>query len=390
MEKVKGKLLLYLYIYILFILFVNSMYPWYIWDNSLNDIIRLIAVVISVTLFLSSRYYFVKSLNGVVFFIAFLFAVIWECLTQVDLIPSRIIVVCVVFCLIFLRCDIKIEILRIYTKMFSILVGCSLLFYILYLIGLFRVDANYIEFKGGEYKAFNYLFFILPASIDEINSYYRFRSIFAEPGHLTMGIIPMLIANKFNLSNKYVFVLFVAELFTFSLAGYITLFLGYFLFHIFDKKSWKYLAYGTLFIALLIFILEELGFSDMLDVFLWDRLKFYNGTISGDNRVTPEFDMVYNSFINSQYKWFGNDFIDTTVYGGISGIKKYLVMHGIIGVVLTSILYLSCTLQSRNYNIFVLSVILLLLLFQNAYPFWICILSMYILGASNLKKGSYV
>lgn len=42
-----------------------------------------------------------------------------------------------------------------------------------------------------------------------------------------MGIIPMIMANRFDLRNKYVIILIVAELFTFSLAGYITLFIGY-------------------------------------------------------------------------------------------------------------------------------------------------------------------
>ncbi|MDY3069381.1 MAG: hypothetical protein SOR57_06955 [Parabacteroides sp.] len=383
-----NSLLLHIYIFFLFILFLNSMFPWYIWNNISNDIVRLLVSILSITLLISSKHFFTNTQNNFLFFIILFFTIIWECITQIDLIPSRIVIVCLCISLVFLKTDIKLKVLDIFTKYFSIFIGISLFFYISFLLRIIEINPSYIEFK--DYKAFNYYFFILPASIDEIDTYYRFRSIFAEPGHLTMGIIPMIMANKFNLKNRYVQVLFIAELFTFSLAGYITLFLGYFLIHIHNKNIWKYLLFGLLFIISLILILEELGYSDMLNTLLWDRLKFSNGTISGDNRVTAEFEIVYDNFINSQYKWYGNDLIDTTVYGGISGIKKYLVMHGIIGVIITSILYSIHTFQSRNYNIFIFSIILLLLLFQNAYPFWTCILSMYILGVENLKRKSYV
>lgn len=89
--------------------------------------------------------------------------------------------------------------------------------------------------------------------------------------------------------------------------------------------------------------------------------------------------------MDSSYKWFGNQSIDITAYGGISGIKKIIVTDGLVGVFTIVLLYTHNFFKHRIYAIGVLSLIQLLLLYQNAYPFWFCMICMNILGATNLK-----
>ena len=111
-----------------------------------------------------------------------------------------------------------------------------------------------------------------------------------------------------------------------------------------------------------------------------------NGEIAGNNRVSAEFDKVYQYFICSSKVWTGNELIDLTAYGGIAGYKKYLVQNGIIGLLFTLLVYGYNYLMCFKYKVAIFTLILLMLLFQNAYPYWFCVMSTYILGCDNLRK----
>ena len=82
---------------------------------------------------------------------------------------------------------------------------------------------TYVDNSDLGYTGNNYYLFVVD---HDIVYFPRFRSIFAEPGHLTMGIIPLLFANRFNLKNKFVVILLLIEIFTFSLAGFVLIFVS--------------------------------------------------------------------------------------------------------------------------------------------------------------------
>ena len=164
-----------------------------------------------------------------------------------------------------------------------------------------------------------------------------------------------------------------------------TLFIGYFLFNL-SLHSLRNLLVGIVFIGLLIYLMNFAGYSDILQTSIWDRLEYKDGNIVGNNRVSSEFEKVYQYFISSSKIWTGNNLIDVTIYGGVSGYKKYLVQNGIIGLILGLAIYTYSYLMSFKYRIGVFTLILLLLLYQNAYPYWFCVMCMYILGSDNLKS----
>ena len=95
--------------------------------------------------------------------------------------------------------------------------------------------------------------------------------------------------------------------------------------------------------------------------------------------------MVYDGVMNSSYKWTGRSDVDVLAFGGNSGYKKYIVTEGIVGLILALITYLYHYFVYRKYSIGIFTLVLLLLLFQNSYPFWFAVMSMYILGTSNLR-----
>lgn len=368
------------YMLFVFLLFLDSMYPWYMWGNSLTLITSLLTAFFSIILFVFERKKFILTREKIGLFFCITSMYIWHLVVQGGLGLFLHYVSWII--LLFIKDEYKYNILSFITKWFAILLLVSLIFYIAFLLG-FSVTPSYIEYQLGRYPTLNYYLFTLP--INQID-FFRFKSIFMEPGHLTMGLVPLIMANRFDLKNKYVLILFIAEIFTFSLAGYITMFIGYLLIN-FSIQYMKYLIMSATFVVISIFVLERTGFSEMLDKFLWSRLEYQNGDIAGNNRTTEEFDMVYDSVLNSTYKWTGRDDVDFMAFGGNSGYKKYIVMEGLIGLFLTLITFVYQFLVCRKYLVGVFSLILLLLLYQNAYPFWFAVMSMYILGTSNLRRS---
>lgn len=364
------------------LMFMNSMYPWWMWNNNVSQIVLFVTVFISVLLCVTESKLFLLSRQKIGLISILLLSFVWHIYRNEGYLGISFSFVSWIVLLSF-RVEYKLDILRFTTKVFAYFLIVSLTFYVLFLFGINFVEPSFMTFNIDQYLIWNYYTFTLPAN--DFLDYHRFKSVFMEPGHLTMGLVPLIMANRFDLRNKYVIMLFIAELFTFSLAGYVTMAVGYLMFN-FSLKKIKYIVLGFVVLCLLLFILERSGYSEMLDTFLWKRLEFVGGDIEGNNRVTAAFDSVYQGVMNTSDKWMGDSSIDETAYGGISGYKKYIVMNGLIGLFIIFMLYTYQYFVYRKYDVMVLTIILLLLLFQNAYPFWFCMISMYMIGTVNLQK----
>lgn len=210
-----------------------------------------------------------------------------------------------------------------------------------------------------------------------------------EPGHMTLGAISLIFANRCNITNKYVAMLIIVELCCFSLAGYVTLFLGYVLLH-FNKSGFGKILIGAFAVFFLLMVVSNLGFKSRFDELILDRLQFIDGNIAGNERTTEEFDnrIFRDLFSNLKYLLFGTAQSTSELMekGGGAGYKVYWVQHGLIGVLLVIQTYISYLLYRKKHAIKVLSLILLLLLFQNSYPTWYCILIPFVLGVDYLTN----
>ena len=362
-----------------FLMFLNSMYPWYMWNNNLSQMTLLLTATFSILLMIFNqdkiniKYKDAGLYMLIVIFILLLF------LSSPGMSFAFIFVTWVT--LLSLRDEYKMHILSFVTKGFAILLFVSLVFYVFFLFGI-STTPTIIQYIDGRYVSFNYLFFIV--RIDVVD-FYRFQSIFMEPGHLTMGLVPLIMANRFDLRNKYVLLLFIVELFTFSLAGYITMLIGYLLFN-FTFRRLKYILVGFLFLCVAVLIFDKTGNSEILDKFLWNRLEFSNRDISGNNRTTEEFNRVYEGVINSSYRWLGKNNVDIESFGGNSGYKKFIVTNGLIGLLAVLLLYGYNAIIYKRKDVVIFTFILLLLLFQNSYPLWFSVFFVYIAGSTNLIK----
>ena len=288
MLKKENKLFL-LYRIFIFLLFMDSMYPWYMWNNNVTRITIAITSILSVYLFLSYRGYFTFDRKRVSLILFFTIALVYYFFIHPNITYFFIYPIWIL--LLALKNEHQRNVLYFITKWFAIILSISFLFYILFLFGI-SVSPSYLNYNKGQYEILNYYTFTIPFL--RLGEYIRFKSIFMEPGHLTMGLVSLIFANGMNLKNRYVQILCIIELFTFSLAGYITLFIGFLLLN-FTVKRLRILLSVVLLLIIVVSVLEKAGYSDMLDQFLWNRLEYDDGDIAGNNRVTREFEYVYNS-----------------------------------------------------------------------------------------------
>ena len=366
------------------------MYPWFIWY--ISDIyIVILGALISVTYSLLNKQQFgitkqYKITKKNLFLSLLLIATIgWNIIhSNIYGVIGQLFFLITILLLVNAKDELKADIFKFITNGMAILVGISLLFYILFIIGI-PLPHTTLPVSDLGYGGPNYYAFTLT---QDITQFYRFKSIFAEPGHLSMGLIPLLYVNRLNLKNKSVLVLFIAELFTLSLAGYITLITSICIFSFSHYNSHRY-ATILLMISIFfsVFLFARLNEDSVLNKAIVARLVYdeTKGTIAGDNRSKIHTDISFDHFVKSSDFLFGLDYKKylSATYGS-AGYKVYMIKYGLIGTILVFLFYLSYALFHRKYEIFGLLLIIMMLLYQNGYPFWISIVLTYILGISIL------
>jgi len=295
-----------------------------------------------------------------------------------------------IFFVINLEQSKKIAFIKFATNGMAIILGISLLFYILLILGMPLSYTN-IEYKNGWYPSRNYYTFI--TGIDLIGMY-RFKSIFMEPGHLTMGLAPLLFANKYDIKNKSVLILFTAQLFTLSLAGYIAMAIGV-LFQSFSKSKGKtQRKLLCVIITLIVILVTNVSKDDFLYKSVISRFEIVDGKLAGDNRFSYQLESYYNRFVKTSdfLTGIGPEFFKYNFDGdtGNSGYKLFLIQYGLIGGILVVIFYTFLSFKFRRYQTFGLSLIMMMLLLQNSYPLWFAVPFVYICGMPFMVQSTTI
>lgn len=366
-------------IWILFI-FIYSMYPWFAWSIP-QYIITIITVVLIIFVGTQSKLFGTYRPSKAVSFFALLTCLLLNDYSFFSLIVGLSLWVCIYF-MIILKEEYKSDLIEFITKWFAILSLLSLIGFLLYRFGI-PLPSQTVFFKDdamagyGEFENY-YLFVTMWRS-----GGFRFQSIFAEPGHYTMGLAPIIFINKYNWKNPYVLILMIAQLFTFSLAGYIVFVVGYLYIVISERrfsavmvKSLSFVSIGIVFILLSSYFYED----DMLQSLIIERID------GGDfSRADELFDVAYASLLKSSDVLFGRGVYDIDAVA--TGYKQFVYVHGILGLICCVIMYISMVyIYKRQYRkyLYGLLIVQFLLLYQNDYPFWWCMLIPLFLGSSYM------
>lgn len=362
------------------------MYPWFLYGvNSLY--VATIGLVVSLTLYWKCRCLFSSNKNIESSLIVLFVFMLWCGVHATFFGCIEMFVNYAILSIVLLLNPIyKYQLLNFITKFFALFILVSLSFYVLWLIGVPLPSSS--AFEGGPYECQNFYMFVMD------NEYYllpRFKSVFAEPGHLTMGLIPLIAANRMNLKNRYVLILFIAELCTFSLAGYLCLFaMG--LMKLYATKTHKLAALMVaILIALGLYVTYQNSKNNdsLLYYTIFERIERYgegNYDKLGD-RFKDNTIIAYNKLMNSGAKFYGLGLNETSLKAtyGSSGYKVYIIYYGIIGLVLVFFSYWSYYRKYKCRYALMLFLCCLLLFVQNAYPLWYIFIITYIIGIPSLK-----
>lgn len=371
----------------LFSLFLFAMYPWFIWNNRIFLISTVLMTLYSIVLFILNNN-MLSVINNRRFVCCLTLLCLWTSLSLNFFGFLQLTMTCIIMIMVCkLSYDNQIEVLSFITKWTSILLGISLIAYILFLLGLFKISPDHIIYRNYNYESLNYYFFIIPLD-QQFSSFWRFKAFLMEPGHMMLGVIPLIYANNFNFRNKYVLMLIIVVLFSFSLAGYITLFIGYILLKS-KQNALRDLFIGLISVIILYVIATHFGINTYFDDLILGRLNFDEGISENTRRTTAAFDInVFDKAISDPFTMLfgtGEPLSELIAKGGGAGYKPYWVQLGLLGLLLVLFTYTSYLNHKSTREIKVFTLVLLLLLAQDSYPTWFSLLIPYVLGMNNLK-----
>lgn len=371
------------------IAFIGSLNPWPLWE--LGQMYVLFSAF-----FLILAYICYPSIlnfkNGVIHSVFVLFVLVFYQALVNDLNEKGFFYALLIWIIIcFLLCssdDLRKNTIVLISKFLAIISAGSLIGFVLFFFLGFNFPSTYSAYNNGQYEYVNYYLFLLDyRSFSDLIP--RFNGIFLEPAHIGVACVMLLYAQFFSLSNKwYNIVLFVTVLFTFSLASYVLLFVGYLLkITIYERRNTILFVSLFLFVCVLIYIFSSIynNGDNMFNELIIRRLQFDEyGNLIGDNRVSSDFKIDYENFLNTNDIWFGRIFDPYLYYGGNAGYRVYIYENGIVGLLLVVLFYLSCAFLYR-WRVFLPLLILYSMIFwKGGIPLWfnliipyICALSIY-------------
>lgn len=367
------------FLYSLFFLsFLLSMYLWLGWEGRAKYINWGIGILSLATIYLG-RINLNFSFQNVGMF---LLIVIAHILNLYSFGYSSILYFLPYLLIICLNDPDKIRCLRFITKWFGYLMIPSLIVYGLFFVtdlpsfGIQRANLNDWALEKGYGVCQNYMFYMRSS----FEGYaIRFNGPFLEPGHVGMICAFLLFVNKFNFKMKIMWMIFIAMIFTLSLAGYLLTFISFIIILFYDRKIQikHLLLYLFLFFVIYYIAIYYNGGDNILYEKIFSRLETDSEKgFAGNNRVFGLIDVYFAALWNDPHtmlwgypketmEWLA----DNNSRG--TGYIMWMCRHGIIGTIAVSVIYIFYFLYSKAKRFAGLCLIFIVLMFwQRSYPFW--------------------
>lgn len=277
----------------------------------------------------------------------------------------------------------KEGLLKFTTKCYAILLIPS---FLLYWLSLFTTVPSIGIFVQTNYPPFiNHVFYLESTYDNEI--FMRFNAFFVEPGHQAILSTFLIIANRFRFRVcPWLWILLLAVIFSFSLAGYILLVVGFVLLKV--NSLLKAIAIGALGAALFGLASSWMSGDNAFNELILTRLeKDDDRGFKGNNRVNESTKYIFSRVIKKGELWTGakDEATRQSIKG--AGYKMYLMYSGLIGVLLVLLFYLFLIPRNPDYRYTIRFFIVIALCFlQRAYPLWYSWLFPFVMGI-YIAKG---
>lgn len=262
------------------------------------------------------------------------------------------------------------------TDLIAVISAISLLFFTLWFLGI-NLPSTRIEHPTDNfYSQFtNYYFFIIQ---DDLGIFTRFQSVFTEPGHLGMLSALLLYLNRFNFKKWQCWILLVSLIWSFSLAAYILLCAGYFIYKIASNSKPLLVTIKasvlTLLLAVCCIIFYHSFPDTILSSLIFSRFKIEEGRgIVGNNRNDASFMRYYDKFDETSDYLSGiglEKYSNISFAGGNSSYRVFIVQYGLIGILLLLTFGVSAVKTNPSNLYWGLLLLYALSFWQRPYALW--------------------
>lgn len=364
----------------LVVILQNPIWPmWAISPAVLSFIIVIILFFINI---LQGRFSKISPLAFIVFISSFLFFFVFSIVRGEGARISSLITL-LAFLIVSKTSEIEKHLtIKYITNYIALIIAISLPFYLIHiffsptipLIGM--VDLS--DFKGAPMIMENYVLYVMPAGFD----YFRFYSMFDEPGVLGTISAFILYINNYNFRKKSNIIILLGSIFTYSMAFYILTLVG-FTFNMIRNRQIKGALTLIIFIFILFFIVkDQVAFQySVMSRFssgVFDALKERNDDV---------LDSFFQEYIGSIDFLLGKGalFLKQSAFTGNS-YKFFLIEYGLIGILLILLIYLSL-IKKMDSSIFVLLVLFILSFLQRSFIFTAWQIIIFSCGAYLVKQS---
>lgn len=258
--------------------------------------------------------------------------------------------------------DIKSAIFRGFYWIVQVNNIISILMYLCYILN-FNIGFSNVPFYTEEASLAGFYYIkwgIFAIASNGLNL--RLCGIFNEAGALGTVCALLFVATFRNNKLWEKVLLIVTTFLTFSLAGYLLIFLylsAYLL-----RKNKKNIIWLVIIVGIFLAIPNINWGNDSLNL-IASRFAITDGGLAGDNRTTAVFDARYDEFIKSGQAWLGHG-AGYRLADATSTYKSYIVEFGFVGFVLLMIAWVSQSLRmaKKDKDCLLLIIIFMISLYQ--------------------------
>lgn len=361
-----------LVIAILLLLALNPYYTWWLNTSPLYRI--LLNITIPILFFFSREKKENKTPIALYIIATFLFVFFGLVSGRASIIGSISASICFLYAFVFFaNKTLLFDVLEQIINILFILLGLAIISWVFYLTGHNSIMGVIPYPLNPELTYSVYPFFIISNSFFDYDHVLRFAGPFVEPGFLGTLSALILVTKKFNLKDVRLIVVFIAGLFSLSLAFYIiAAFFGLFYLAVEKRK----IVPTCILLLLMGVFYSQTKDNEVLSSTIWERIEWdsSSGKMTGDNRSNDKVDAYYERIKGTSEFYIGtkNPNWYQDVAGGTSATYKSVIcINGFITVAL----YLLYLLQlgwsnKRNLAGFILFAIVLFLNFYQRSSFY--------------------
>lgn len=302
--------------------------------------------------------------------------------------------------IVLLKDEYLMDLLESFQKILYPLLALGAVFWILHLVG-YDLPSTEVTFgtaldsKGNVeaqyYFSNHYLYLVNNSALmrwnADIPSFFRFSSIFIEPGYFAILLTFLLFINKFDMKDKRNIVYIVSLVLTLSLAGFIMSLFAYVAnrLELSRKRVSTLVSIGVFFTIAYLFFSNYNDGNNAINEAIISRLEVDEEKgIAGNNRTSEALDDQFAALWTSSDLLFGISARDQIEFG--VGYKAFMMKNGLFGLVLFLWFLTAVARRAGNYRSWILFTLFALMFARgDGTMFYVAFILIYMAGVTLSK-----